>query len=460
LSVNPPAPSEESQDERLRPSVLTGLMLSIALVPLGSTMIAVAIPDIAKSFSRDPALLTQWLVNTYLVVGIILLSPAGKLGDRWGPRHALFLGQGMFAAGAALGLLTSAIPWLVAARVTMAAGGALMSPATMSILRNTTAPQRRARVFGMFGAVMGLAAAMGPPLGGILVQAFGWRAIFLANLPILALGVVLLRGMPHPPEGGAKVKFDWTGSILLALGLAGMVGGSKAHGVLALALVLGGFVMLVVFIRWERYVEEPVLDPGLFRHAAFTAGSAIIALQNLAMYALLFQLPVWLEELMGAGSAQVGQVLLGLTVAMVLGSPMGGRLSERVGTRAVAVTGTLLALAGLVLLTGVMPMRKPTDAIWPLMLVGIGMGITGAPSQAAALSAIDRTRAGMASGAMSIMRYLGGVLGIGVLGYVLRGTSGADPAVALAAHHRAVWVFCAATVVALVPAAMLPGKDS
>jgi MFS family permease len=422
-------------------------------------MIAVALPAIGRDFASDPATLTQWLVNSYLVVGIVLLSPGGKLGDLWGARRALTLGQVLFASGAALGFVGASLPWLVAARVTMAAGGALIGPATMALLRNSASPLRRARVFGMFGAVMGLSAAVGPALGGVLVQAFGWRSIFLANFPVLVTAAALLRGLERPPLSEGRVRFDWTGTVLLGTGLTAAIAGSKSSGTSALALFGAAAVVLILFVRWEHHAAEPVLDPDLFRESAFAAGGAIIALHNLTMYALLFQLPLLLGDVLQSSSAEVGRVLLVMMISMVACAPLGGRASERIGARGVAVIGTALGLGGVLLLAS-SSFDSTTDALVPLGLLGVGLGLASAPAQAAALSAIAREQSGMASGALSTLRYLGGVVGIGALGVVLQGAGEVSPAAQLDAHRTALWVFAAAMLVALLPAALLPGRGT
>jgi EmrB/QacA subfamily drug resistance transporter len=433
---------------------LLGLVLSVALVPLGSTSIAVALPAIGRELGTDAATLTQWLVNSYLVVGIVLLSPGGKAGDLWGPKRALATGQLLFAAGAGLGILGASLGWLVGARVTMAAGGALIGPATMALLRNTTPPERRARVFGMFGAVMGLSAAVGPPLGGLLVQAFGWRAIFVVNFPILVAAALLLRGLGRTPAPARRVRFDWIGSVLVGAGLTAAVAASKSSGPLALLLFAAGAVLLAVFLRWEHSVEEPVLDPDLFRERAFAAGAAIVALHNLAMYALLFQLPLLLGGLLGSSSAEVGRTLLAMMASMVACAPLGGRVSERYGARTVALVGTTLGVVGTALLAA-SNLSSAEDALVPLLLLGLGMGLAGAPAQAAALSAVSREQSGMASGALSTLRALGSMIGVGVLGVVLQGAGAAD----MGAHRTALRIFAAAMVVALLPSALLPGKQ-
>jgi len=449
----------EPQGDALTRGTLVGLVLSCALVPLASTTIAVALTAIGDDLGAEPAALTQWLVNSYLVVAIVLQSPAGKLGDLWGARRALALGQVLFATGSVLGFQGGSLPVLVGARVTMAAGGALLVPAAMALVRNSTAANRRARVFGLFGSSMALSAATGPLLGGLLVEAFGWRSIFLANLPVLALAAPLVRGLREPLEGRPRAaRFDWAGTVLLGAALASVLGGSKTGGTAAAGLFALGAALLFVFVQWERRASDPVLDPALFRNVAFAAGGSIIALHNLAMYALLFQLPLWFTSALGSSSAEVGPVLLAMMLSMVVAAPLGGRASEKLGARAVALVGTSSSLAGLLLLTNLAGIAKPSDAVFALVLMGTGLGLANAPAQASALSAVDRGQAGMAAATLSMMRYVGGIVGIGILGAVLSGVPADIGLQALPAHRSAIVIFCAAMALALVPAALLPGR--
>jgi MFS family permease len=442
----------------LATSALWGLLLPAALVPLSSTTVAVALPAIGREFGQDPAGLTQWLVNSYLAAAIVLQAPAGKLADRWGVHRALLAGQGLFAFGALLGALGGSLPPLVAARVLMAAGGAFLMTATMAVLRDSTAPQRRARVFGVFGATMGLAAAVGPLLGGLLVDSLGWRAIFLANVPALAYGAVLVRGLVRTSGGERAVAFDWLGSAVLALALALAVTGLTATGVLsAAALPLAG-AALMVFIRLERRAPDPVIDLTLFRRPPFAAGGSILALHNWVMYALIFQLPLRFDATGAHSSSEIGRALIALMLGIVACSPLGGRAAERIGTRAPVMLGSLTALAGLLLLTRTGPLATPAGAVTPLLLIGVGLGLASAPVQAAAVSVVSRAQSGMAAGALSTMRYVGGIAGIGALGAILRRTAQAEPALVLRAHQSAIWLSCGVMVVALLAAARLPGR--
>jgi MFS family permease len=439
---------------------LTGLLLSAALVPLGSTAIAVALGDIAREFAAEPAALTQWLVNSYLVVGVVLQSPAGKLCDRWGVRRALAVGQTLFAAGALLGALGVTLVPLVAARVLMAAGGALLVPGTMAALRSATEPRGRARLFGVAGAAMGLAAALGPLLGGVLTDTFGWRAIFLVNLPLLASAAPLLRRLPSGPARDRIAHFDWRGSALLACGLGLAVWGSRATGVPAAALLALGASALFCFVMVERRAHDPVIDLALFHRRPFAAGVLVIALHNCVMYALIFQLPFFFRSALGSGAMESGRLLLTMMLSMVVCSALGGRAAERFGARTVATLGTLLLLAGLLLLSRMGGFTHLTDVVPSLLLIGAGLGLATPAAQAAALESIPAGQSGMAAGALSSVRYLGAVVGIATLGVVLGDAGSTDAFASLKAHERVILLHSTVAALALAAAAGLPPLDT
>lgn len=438
----------------LSTSALVGMMLATSLAPLGSTMIAVAIPRIAVDLGAAVSTLTPWLVSSYLVTSIALQSPGGKVGDRIGHPRALLGGLALVTAGSLIGLFGSHLPALGLARVLTAAGGAATVPATMAILRNGTAADRRARVFGLFGACMGLAAAVGPLAGGELTERIGWRAVFAANLPVVGLSTTLILSSRHMfvrlPARAAS--FDWPGSALLAGGLTAGIVALQARGAVQWWLGGLGLLLLVIFPVWERRARSPIVDLSLLRRPTFVAGGTIVGLQNLAMYPLLFQLPVFFDRVRGLGARTMGQALLALTVAMMATSIAGGRLVERIGARAQAVAGSLLALAGLWWFSDLSSLQAPGDVVPGLVLIGAGVGLTSAPSQAAAMSTVTQNESGMAGGVLSTMRYLGGVAGTSALGILL--LQPADPA----SHQRPIVVYATALVAAAALAFLLPGR--
>lgn len=370
-----------------------GLALAAVLAPLNSTIIAVALPSIATALDASSAEVTRWLVTAYLVVSILAQSPAGRIADSWGHSRVLTLGRALFGLGALIAAFSPQLAILGAGRVLMALGGALSIPTVFAQLRNSVPESKRGRVFGIFGAIMGTAAAIGPLIGGFLTSRYGWHSIFFVNVPVVALSLLLA-----PPRREPKRERP------ASLGLTG-------------------------FFR-------------LFAKPSFAAGSAIVALQNLAMYAMLFLLPFFLART-GFTPSATGRMLLFFTAAMVLASPIGGRLSDALGSRVVAMSGATIGTVGASLFVS-------GGALAPaLILLGAGIGVSTSPSQAAALSSIDASQAGVASGALSTMRYVGGVIGSGIV--ALLAASPNDPRL---------WVFPAVLFASAIVATALAAQPA
>jgi EmrB/QacA subfamily drug resistance transporter len=439
---------------------IVALVLGAALTPLNSTMIAVALPAMGESFQVSSSELTTWLVSSYLLVNIVLQSPAGKLGDMVGRRRAFMIGLSLFAIGALIATLAPYLPVVAVSRVLMAAGGAMLIPNAMALLRNVIPEHKRSSAFGYFGAMLGASAAVGPMIGGILTEHFGWKAIFLVNLPLLLLSWVLVKSdtsYVRPPRDNhtAPPSFDFIGMGLLAFSLGILVIGLKSDQFWPLTAVLLGGLGLVAFTRWEKFTRHPLVDMQLFRHGPFVIGGAISGLQNLGMYALLFQLPFLLKEWYQLDAAKTGQILLIMMIFMVFLSPIGGRMGERFGVRFTVLSGLCVSIAGLILL---LITAGFTALLWmpiSLALVGAGIGLVNGPSQAAALSAVRPEQSGVAAGILSTMRYLGGIAGITIISTILIDT---DPAGILRQSKLCFSIYIGANVFAFLLALGIPGR--
>ena len=403
-------PVTRMAEETITPRRFTGLALAALLAPLNSTIIAVALPSITTAFDASAATVTRWMVTAYLVVSIVAQSPAGKIADRWGTSRVLTLGRSMFGLGALLAAFSPVLTVLGTGRVLMALGGALSVPTVFAQLRRSVPQSRRGRVFGVFGAIMGAAAAAGPLIGGFLTSRYGWHSVFFVNVPVVLLSLILEppRKMASP-SSSKRSAFDVLGSVLLAAAVILLVM-AVSQPLAAIAAVAA----LVLFVLRELRIDDPVLDVRLFTHRAFAAGSGIVALQNLAMYSLLFLIPFLLAR-NGHAASSTGRMLLLFTAGMVLASPIGGWLSDAIGPRLVALAGALIATAGAALFVARATITDPPMLIAALIVIGAGIGITTSPSQAAALGAIPANQAGVASGALSTMRYAGGVVGSGLV---------------------------------------------
>jgi len=348
-------------------AVLAAVALSATLLPLNSTMLAVALPDIASGTGGGVAA-SSWLVTSYVVAMATLGPFAGRLGDRLGRRRVLLWGLAAFAVASAAAGAAPSLGLLIAARLGQAVAGSLVFPNAMALLRDALPDGRRAAGFGLMGSAVGAAAAVGPALGGVLVGAFGWRAIFLVNVPVVAGAVLLaLRALPRAaatagsaaPARGAIPRWDWA---------------------------------------------QPLRVP------VFGAATAAVGLSNLAMYGTLLAVPVVVAGREGWSAADAGLALAMLSVAMIAIAPFGGRLADRRGQRLPAAGGlTLLTVAGAMLATmGAAPSAAGLAAA--LLLAGIGLGLANAALQTAAIEAVAPRHAGVAAGLFSTGRYAGSIV--------------------------------------------------
>jgi MFS family permease len=356
----------------------------------------------------------------------------------------LTLGRTLFGAGALLAALSPNLAFLGAGRVLMALGGAFSIPTVFAQLRRSVPYAQRGRIFGIFGAVMGGAAAVGPIVGGFLTTRYGWHSVFLVNVPVVLLSFLLEPPARRADEAPPRTsRFDFAGSALLGIAVLLLVTAVERASIV---FAIGTLAALVAFVIRERSASDPVLDVALFRNQPFAAGGSIVALQNLAMYAMLFLLPFFLAQ-SGNAPSRTGRMLLCFTAAMVLASPIGGRLSDAIGARIVAVSGALIATSGAALFVA----SGDTSLIASLVLMGTGIGISTSPSQASALSAVPASQAGVASGALSTLRYVGGVIGSGLVALLAGG----------GLAHDARWiVFPTVLLLSAVVALLLPGRVS
>ena len=443
-----------------RGSVLVSAALGAALTPLNSTMVAVALPALSADFGAPAASVTVLVVTGYLVATIVAQMPAGSIADRVGYTRALTWGRWIFGAGAVAGMFAPTLAVVVGGRLLMAAGGALIIPTAMALLRIAVPPERRARAFGTMGAVMGGAAALGPALGAWMVAQFGWRALFVVNLPLLAASWLLQPRLAAegggrvnpggPPGSNAAPPFDWPGSFLIGAALLLITFSTRASAPLAYALAAAGVVAFGALLWHERRAPAPVLNLSLFANHAFIAAAAIIATQNLAMYSLLIQVP-FLFAPGGGTESSLGVAIVAMSATMAFMSPVGGLLVERVGVRAVVAAGGAIAAVGVVAL-GRLPVEATATAVGlRLLIVGIGLGLSTGPANASAISAVPQHQSANASATVSMLRYLGAILGTVILSYAFAG--GAD---VLARHHMALWIFVAALAVSAALGLRLP----
>lgn len=407
---------------RLRRATVAGLLLASAQAPLGSTLASVGLPNLSHALDVALPLATTWIVTSYLVVNIVGQSPGGKLGDLIGAARTVRIGMLLQAAAASCGTFGSHLPALVLARVGMALGTAFVIPSTVAIMRAHTPKAEHGRMFGMLSATMGLSAAIGPALGGELVARFGWRAMFAAPLALTLGAGALLAGagiedghaqrmsaLGEARPRSALRDFDGIGTLLMAAWLSGLFMFSRVQNVATLAVIVIAFGL---FIVRERRAREPVFDLKLFAQPGFAAGSSLVGLHNLSMYGVLFIVPGYFEHVRHADAATVGRTLVAMMFGMFTMAPIGGRLCDRFGARTSALAGMVPLLAGMFIMQDLVTWERPAQALIGLGCVGAGVGLCNAPSMASAMNAVPQAAAASGAGAISTLRYLGGVLSI------------------------------------------------
>jgi MFS family permease len=419
-----------------RAPLLTPTMLGIAsgaiLVPLNSTMLAVALPSVMTTFAVEPSDVAS-LVTLYLGAVTVALPASGSIGDRFGHRRAFLVGVVAFAVASLVAALAPTFAVLAVSRVFQAASGALVSTSSVALIRSTAPADRRGAAFGLFDMLVSTSAAIGPLIGGLLVGAFDWRAMFLLAVPIslvaaLAVGLRsgprrngsgdgLVESAPADPAPPVPRRVDVAGLIILAgllIALLVALRGGSAAPVAALAVIL-----LPLFVRQELRSAQPAVDPRLFAMRPFAAAVLGVLGATIVLHATLVIVPLLVQGLEHGAPETSGLVLLGISALGAVAAPFGGRLSDRVGRRLPVILGSLAMTAGLALLWLVAGSTSALVLGILLSVVGFGMGLSGSPRQLAALEAVATDRVGMAAGSYYTGRYLGGVLGASLAGLVL-----------------------------------------
>ncbi|HEX5166443.1 MAG TPA: MFS transporter [Thermomicrobiales bacterium] len=395
---------------------LVTVALGTMLAPLNSTMIVVALPTILREFEYTLAW-GAWIVVAYLVTMAAGQPLGGSLGDRYGQRRLFQIGLVGFLAASALATLAPSLAVLIVARTCQAAAGALVVPNGMALVRSLVAAERHGAAFGRIGAGVAIAATIGTPLGGVLTDAFDWRAIFAANLALIGPALVLSVRLPAGRTAAQVGRFDLSGAALLITTLitlaASLTLWRVAQAPVVLAPLLGLTTIVAGLLLWRHVSDHPapVVRLNLFRQSGYAPASLLALLVNLTMYTVLLSLPVFLTERAGWSSSATGVLLAAMSLQMVVFAPFGGWLADRRGWRYPATLGSVLLAAGALALVSIDTGWGWAVYLGPLVLIGAGVGLSSAPTQALAVDAAPAAAAGQAAGLFSTTTYLGSILG-------------------------------------------------
>ncbi len=433
-----------------KPLILVSLLLAAFAINLDTTIVNVALPTLVRQLHTTNSQL-QWVVDAYNLLFAGSVLAAGSLSDRFGRKGMLMAGLAVFGAASIAGGLTDTPGKLIATRAVMGVGAAMVFPATLSLISNVfTERSERARAIGLWGAITGAAIALGPIVGGWLLEASDWRSIFFAMAPIAGLGMLLVgRYVPASRDPNAP-RTDRGGFVLSTSTIALLVYTiieAPNHG-WGSARTLGGFAataaFMLAFVLWERRTEHPMLDLSLFRNPRFTAASGSIAISFFALSGFIFLITQYFQFLKGYGALSTGVRLLPVATSVAISSILGAKLAVRFGTKLVVAAG-LLSMTAFYLWVSTASTTTGYLTIAGQMLVGgSGIGLTSAPATEAIMGVVPRAKAGVGSAVNDATRLLGGTLGVAVIGSVyaslyasrLAGLlpAGLPPAVSRTAH--------------------------
>ena len=395
-------------------------VLGSGAVFLESTVMTVAAPAIGRDLDLGMAGL-QWLLNVYMLPLSALILLGGSLGDRYGRRRVFVVGLIGFATTSALCMAAPGFRTLLACRLLQGVFGALLVPNSLAILDSLFAEEDRGAAIGQWAAWSGVSTALGPLIGGWLVDALSWRWVFACVVPFaFAAAWIAARRMPADEPSGAETV-DYAGAVLVTLALAGvtatLVAGPSLGGTAGEAVAGGGgLVLLAVFVLVERHVRDPMLPLVLFRSRQFTGTNLVTLLVYAALGGFFFLFVLTLQNSLGYSALASGAALMPVNLLMLLISPRVGRWSARVGARLPMTAGAAMAAAGLLLLSGVGPGTRYLTGLVPgLALFGVGLATLVAPLTAAVLGAVPDERTGVASAVNNATARLAGLLGMSVL---------------------------------------------
>jgi EmrB/QacA subfamily drug resistance transporter len=444
-------------DRRHRQVILAICCLSIFIVSLDNTIVNVALPSIHRALGASVSQL-QWVVDAYTLVLAGLLILAGSVADRVGRTVIFRIGLVVFSVGS---LLCSAAPtpgWLIASRMLQAVGGSMLNPVAMSIIRNTfTDDRERAQAIGIWGGVVGLSMALGPLLGGALVDASSWRAIFWVNVPVGIVAIALVhRYVPESRAPRAR-RVDPAGQVLVMLALGsltyaiieGGVAGWGSPRIIVCAVLAA--LAFAAFVPHELRTREPLIDPRFFRSAPFTGATLIAISAFVALGGFLFITSLYLQGDRGLSPFQTGLYTLPMAVTAFVAAPLSGRIVGRRGARpSLVLGGVALAGSGLMLTS----LSATTATLWLLvayLLFGLGFGMVNPPITNTAVAGMPAEQAGVAAAVASTSRLIGISLGVAIIGAIAV-AAGTRPATGFAqASHTGWWIVvgCGLAVVAL-----------
>jgi EmrB/QacA subfamily drug resistance transporter len=437
--------------------------IALFMVVLDNLVVSTALPVIRVDLGASLEQL-EWTVNAYTLTFAVFLLTGAALGDRFGRKRMFMLGVGLFTAASAAAALAPSADWLIAARAVQGIGAAIVTPLTLTILSAAVSRERRGVALGAWSGIAGLAVAMGPLVGGAVVEGISWQWIFWLNVPV---GLVLLPLATQLTEThGPDKALDFPGLGLASAGLLGIVWGlvnGNADGWTSPAIVaalVGGAALLAAFVAWELRAAEPMLPMRFFRDRAFAAANGASLFMYFGMFGSIFLLTQFFQTAQGYSPLESGLRVLPWTAMPMLVAPIAGALSDRIGGRPIMATGLALQAVGLAWIAAVSTATVGyASLVGPFIISGIGMSMFFAPVANVVLSAVRPQEEGKASGTNNAIREVGGVLGVAVLASIFARYGGYEsPQTFSDGLVPAIWVGAAVVGIGALVTLLIPRK--
>ena len=402
--------------------VLAVLCTSVFVITVDGTIVNVALPTLFRELGANTSQL-QWIVDAYVLVFACLLMAAGSIGDRFGRKGVLQVGLTIFAVTSLMAALASSAGELIAWRAAMGVGGAMIFPATLALLVNVfTEPRQRAAAIAIWAATSGLAVALGPVSGGLLLEHFWWGSIFMVNIPIIALAMVAIWRLVPTSRDTTVHRFDPLGTALSIGGIGVLVWAvieGPQHGWLSapsLVAFAGATVLLIAFVRWELRSDHPMLDVTVFANRRFTAGSMSVTFAFFALFGFIFMVTQYFQFVRGYSTLLAGVCTVPFALFTGAAAPVAAKLAERFGTKLVVAGGLASMAVGFAWTTVDVASTPYWVIVGQMLFMGGGLGMVNAPATEAIMGALPPAKAGVGSAVNDTARELGSTLGVAIVG--------------------------------------------
>jgi EmrB/QacA subfamily drug resistance transporter len=418
--------TEIEYNPALRWMILITVIIGTFLGRLDQTIVNLALPKIINDFGITVTA-AGWIGTAYILANAVFVPIWGKLGDTVGRKKIYLIGFSLFIVGSVLAGLAWNLSSMIAFRIIQAIAGSADYPTAMAIIAVTFPEKKeRAQALGIWSASFGVAAVFGPLLGGPLIDNFGWRSVFLINLPVGIIGALMAWFFVHESKTGAGFKkFDWWGALSLGAALTTLVlvldqgsiwGWLSVNSFLCYALTL---ILGAIFIHLENIAEDPIIDLKFFQQRVFVGALINNFVIFMGMMGSLFLIPVFAQTFMGYNATQSGFLFMPMVAGMMSASFIGGTLTGKIDSRLVIFTSTIVSALGFFLFIGIDPRSGPWDIIWPMFIMAFGMGFGMAPRTAVITNSVPASEVGVASSVLALGRNIAGAFGIAVFSTIL-----------------------------------------